>query len=197
MSTTTPRRGRPPLADREVLRSRALREIEGVGYENISMGAIATALGVSIRTLHRYFPAKADIVWGGIETSIEALSDQLRIAKDGLPVVDAVTDVVVGVFERNAEDLAVMRARLRLIAVSPELRANRSATFDVWRAELVALVARSAGEPLDGLAASAVGGALHAAIMEALWWWAISDDPRHPGECVAVALRALGAIASA
>src|SRR5690606_18312451 len=89
MTTRTPRRGRPPLADIEELRALALTEIERLGYGDVSMAALAEAVGVSVRTLHRYFPAKADIVWGGIESSIEALKEALDEVDEHFSTIDA------------------------------------------------------------------------------------------------------------
>ncbi|MBF0672364.1 MULTISPECIES: TetR family transcriptional regulator [unclassified Salinibacterium] len=196
MTTRTPRRGRPPLADIEELRALALTEIERLGYGDVSMAALAEAVGVSVRTLHRYFPAKADIVWGGIESSIEALKEALDQVDDHFSTIDALYSAVLGVFGRDSGDVSILRARLRLIVLSPELRASQSATFEGWREALVDFVARRRGEATPSLAASAVGAAVQTAIMEALSWWAVAGDDRDVAECLAEALgglRELGA----
>lgn len=187
--------GRPPKADPETLRSRLLQIIERDGYDQVSMGALADAVGMSVRTLHRYFPGKAEIVWGGIEGSIEALTEQLRNADDSRPIIETISDVVTGVFDRNAEDLATMRARMRLIALSPELRTNQSATFEGWRQAIVEFIALRRSEPAESLIAVAVGAAIHTAIMEALSWWALRSDVAEPASCVTDALHGLNAVA--
>src|SRR5690606_30641304 len=130
MEQQVARVGRPPKADPEELRARLLDLIERGGYENASMGSLAEAVGMSVRTLHRYFPAKADIVWGGIELSVDALTAELDAVPASTPIVDAVAQAVSKVFARNVEDLSVMQARLRLIALSPELRTMRSNTYE-------------------------------------------------------------------
>ena len=197
MQPNTARIGRPPKADPEALRSRLLSIIERDGYEAVSMGALAEAVGMSVRTLHRYFPAKADIVWGGIETSIEALSEGLRTADDSEPIIETVSAVVAGVFGRNVEDVATMRARLRLIALSPELRTNRSATFEGWRQAIIDFIALRRQVPTDSLVAVAIGAAIHSAIMEALSWWALRGDKSEPANCVAEALHGLSSVTGA
>ncbi|MFZ3454097.1 TetR family transcriptional regulator [Arthrobacter sp. 7Tela_A1] len=194
MEHNRPRIGRPPLADPEVLRSRLLGFIDGAGYDQASMGSLAAQVGMSVRTLHRYFPAKADIVWGGIESSIETLTRELDNADDGLPVFEAVAGAVSRVFDQNAEDLAVMRVRLRLIALTPELRANQSATFEAWRHAIIGFVARRRGEDARGLVAVTAGTAVHTAILEALSWWALHSEATDPAATIAAALSGLGAL---
>lgn len=183
--------GRPPKAEPEALRGQLLDLIALVGYENASMGSLAESVGMSVRTLHRYFPAKADIVWGGIEVSIDALTAELNAAPDSSRIIDAVAHAVTNVFAGNAEDLDTMRARLRLIALSPELRTNRSSTFEGWRQAVIHFVATRRGEPAQALIPVTAGAAIHTAIMEALSWWGLQDDSLDPADCIGQALHGL------
>ena len=183
--------GRPPKAEPEALRGQLLDLIALVGYENASMGSLAESVGMSVRTLHRYFPAKADIVWGGIEFSTDSLTVELNAALDSIPIIDAVAHAVSNVFARNAEGLDMMRARLRLIALSPELRTNRSSTFEGWRHAVIHFVATRRGEPAQALIPVTAGAAIHTAIMEALTWWAMQGDSLEPMGCIAQALQGL------
>lgn len=185
------RLGRPPKAEPEALRGQLLDLIALVGYENASMGSLAESVGMSVRTLHRYFPAKADIVWGGIEFSTDSLTVELNAALDSIPIIDAVAHAVSNVFARNAEGLDMMRARLRLIALSPELRTNRSSTFEGWRHAVIHFVATRRGEPAQALIPVTAGAAIHTAIMEALTWWAMQGDSLEPMGCIAQALQGL------
>lgn len=191
MDNNGARIGRPPKAEPEALRAQLLDLIAVVGYENASMGSLADSVGMSVRTLHRYFPAKADIVWGGIDVSIEALTAELNAAADSSPIIDAVAHAVTNVFARNVEDLKIMRARLRLIALSPELRTNRSSTFEGWRHAVIHFVATRRGETSQALIPVTAGAAIHTAIMEALNWWGLQDDSLDPSECIAQALHEL------
>lgn len=185
------RRGRPPKAEPEALRRQLLDLIALVGYENASMGHLADSVGMSVRTLHRYFPAKADIVWGGIEVSVNALTSELAAAGDNLPMVDAVAHAITNVFARNAEDLDIMRTRLRLIALSHELRTSRSSTFEGWRYAVIHFVATRRGESTQALVPVTAGAAIHTAIMEALNWWGVQEGSLDPSVCIAQALQGL------
>ncbi|MGY1551975.1 acyl-CoA-like ligand-binding transcription factor [Microbacterium sp. A588] len=183
--------GRPPKAEPEVLRGQLLDLIALRGYENVSMGSLAETVGMSVRTLHRYFPTKADIVWGGIEVSVDALTAELDAAAESSPIVDAVAHAITNVFARNVEDLTTMRARLRLIALSPELRTNRSSTFEGWRHAVIHFVATRRGESAQALIPVTAGAAIHMAIIEALHWWGLQEDPSDPAECITQALHGL------
>lgn len=189
-----PRRGRPPLADTADLRAKAFGVILRLGYQQSSMSRIANELGVSVRTLHRYFPAKADIVWGGIETSLEALGRGLRHADRQLPLIEAITAVVVAVFDQNEEEIPVDRARLRLIATTPELRAARTETYELWREEISEFIGARLGSPAGSLTPRVMGAAVQTTVSEALAWWALHDAADSPRDVVARALRGFDAV---
>ena len=58
----TRRPGRPASADHGQLRIQMLQVILRDGYEHVTMAQLAAEAGISVRTLHRHFPSKADIV---------------------------------------------------------------------------------------------------------------------------------------
>ncbi|MGN0063844.1 MAG: TetR family transcriptional regulator [Nocardioides sp.] len=187
--------GRPPVGDVETIRARLLALMVERGYDSVTMAELAAEAGTSVRTLHRYFPGKADIVWGGIESSTEALNAGLEAADPAADeLVGAVRSAVVAAFARNADGEDVMRSRLRLIALSDELRRQRSHTFDAWRAELTALVARVRQTPDDDLVSRALAAALHAVMVDALTWWAVRGGKRSPADCLAEALDGLAGL---
>ncbi|SDS82749.1 acyl-CoA-like ligand-binding transcription factor [Microterricola viridarii] len=194
MEQNSLRIGRPPKAEPEALRSQLLGLIEQLGYERASMGSLAADVGMNVRTLHRYFPAKADIVWGGIESSIEILVSELNSADEARSTLDAVADAIAGVFDQNADDLAIMRTRLRLIALTPELQASRSATFEGWRQAIIRFVAFRLELAPNSLICVTAGTAMHAAIMEALSWWALHAEVADPAGCITEALHSLSAL---
>lgn len=197
MNAQVRQQGRPPVADVESLRAAALPLIERHGYEQVSMSALAGELGVSVRTLHRYFPAKADIVWGGIDGSISALTGSLQEADQGGSLREAVALAAERVLQRNVEDLEMMRARIRLIARTPTLRSARSTTFERWREELIRFTAYRLGEAPTALTPIVLGSALHETVSQALSWWSLADEGTQPAACVRFALEGLDTLLAA
>lgn len=192
MTTNGGKGGRPPIADEDDLRTRAIAVLQRDGYRNVTMARIAAETGVSVRTLHRYFPTKADIVWGGIEGSLDALRTGLAHADDSLPPMDAIAAVVAAVFDQDADEVAVGRARMRLIATEPDLETTRPDTYRQWREETVAYFSRRLGLPPDDVVPQAAGAGLQTTIMSGLSWWALQDDPElSPVDAVTRALHGL------
>lgn len=195
MEATGSNRGRPRVADRDALREHAIEILIREGYAKATMARIAAETGVSLRTLHRYFPSKADIVWGGIEGALASLRDEFERADERAPVIESIIGVVVRVFEQDADrGHSVGRARLRLIATTPELEQTRPDTYRRWREETIAYIARRTRMSPDSVAARAAGAAVQTVIMEALAWWASRDEQASPTETVARALHGLEAV---
>lgn len=183
--------GRPPLTDTETLRVQLLEILASRGYEQVTMGELADAANISVRTLHRYFPAKADIAWGGIESSADDFRECLSEASEMPDTISAVSFAVEAIFNRNVEGLDMMRSRLKLIALSPELRRQRSHTFDGWRTALVEFIAQTKGTESSDLSTVALASSLHGAMLEGLSWWAQHAVERSPADCVREALESL------
>ncbi len=62
-----PALGRPAAIDAQDLARVAIGLFAERGYDAVSMADIAEAAGVGRRSLFRYFPSKADLVWGGAD----------------------------------------------------------------------------------------------------------------------------------
>ncbi|SEB08522.1 acyl-CoA-like ligand-binding transcription factor [Leifsonia sp. 21MFCrub1.1] len=186
------------MADEDDLRTRAIEVLRRDGYGAVTMKRIADELGISVRTLHRYFPAKADIVWGGIEGALDALRRALSEADDALPPWEAISAAILSVFAQDADAFAVGRARMRLIATEPELESTRPETYRQWRDETIGFFSRRLGLPADDVVPQAAAAALQSTIMAALAWWAVQDDETlTPADTVARALDGLASVARA
>ncbi|GAA2140202.1 hypothetical protein GCM10009825_27740 [Arthrobacter humicola] len=121
--------GRPATIDPEAVARIALRLFAERGYEQTSMEDIAGAAGIGRKSLYRYFPSKADLVWGGIEPVTEAagraldqaLGRELDSAGDGGGPVGKSDDGAAGASDgghRPGTGAAQIRAGLSAAAVA-------------------------------------------------------------------------------
>lgn len=195
MSESSRGRGRPAMVDVVDLRTMALDILLARGYQNVTMSELAAEAGISVRTLHRYFPGKADIVWGGLEGALEALRGAFEKVDERLPALEAVTQAMVTVFAEEAEEATFGRSRLRVLASTPALEVTRPEIYRLWRQETVAFIARRLDMAPDDIVPLAVGAAIQTTIMEALAWWAARDVRDTPADIVAHALHGLESIA--
>jgi len=186
-------RGRPRSADAKVLAGQALRVLDLHGYRQCTMADVAAEVGMSIRTLHRYFPTKADIVWGPVDISFHSLRQRLAEAPDDVPLVTALRDAIIASFADHPEDEVTTRVRMRLIGSTPELHSNSSEPFIAWRHSIIDFVAARTGSGDRELLPVVAGTAVQSTTMSALAWWATHSDALDPVDAVSQALDALGA----
>ncbi|WP_457963851.1 TetR/AcrR family transcriptional regulator [Arthrobacter sp. D1-29] len=168
--------GRPATIDPDAVAAVALRLFSHQGYENTSMEDVAREAGIGRKSLYRYFSTKADLVWGGMEPVIEAVTQEwdvspARQSSDGGVLAGLRAAAVAGV--TTLPDLAVTRGRLRLIAEHPDL-SSRSYEFLAPQRERARLHLVSLGLGED--TARYLCAAFLGATFEAWLLWAAGED---------------------
>jgi AcrR family transcriptional regulator len=177
MSAVATRRGRPATITADEIEHAALRLWDLHGYDRIPLGDVAAAVGVSARTVFRYFPSKSDIVWRGLDEAIQDLKANLQQAA-GEPTLMARMRAAILASLCMGDDLSISRLRMRLISRTPELQNNYSPTFIAWRVTLEDYVADQLGIDADGLVPRIAASSIQNAAMAALaWWGAHGGDP--------------------
>lgn len=171
MDTPKPRRGRPATVSADDLADVALRLWEQRGYEEVSMGEIATAAGVTTRTLHRYYPSKSDIVWLSLGSSFDDLADELAATAPDLDPLARIRAAITASVRRNV-GLTDHRRRLRIIARSTKLQSASSPPFVAWRTVIENFTRQHLQGPSADLAAKIIGTAVQSVTMTTLTWWA-------------------------
>ncbi|HEY0891102.1 MAG TPA: TetR family transcriptional regulator [Nocardioides sp.] len=112
-------RGRPVEIDPARLSQVAVELFSDRGFDAVSAAEVAEAAEVSRRSLFRYFPTKASLVWDGFQHGMDVLHDALARSDHDDPraaVLDALAEVAA-----NAPDPEVIRIRLRIIASNQDL----------------------------------------------------------------------------
>lgn len=186
-----PALGRPAAIDPQELARVAIGLFAERGYEAVSMADIADAAGVGRRSLFRYFPTKADLVWGGAEAVVAVLDRLLADGAEGRPIGPAYADAFVRALAVSGIDLGMTRVRLRIIDSHPDLRGLASPRLGAGSHVLADFVASGRPELRGTVEAAVLADALGAATYAALRWWATSSDDASPADAIRRSVDAL------
>ncbi|MFC5748978.1 TetR/AcrR family transcriptional regulator [Actinomadura rugatobispora] len=160
------------------------------GYAGCTMAELARELGISVRTLHRYFPVKADIVWSPIERVLDDRRAVLDASDPDEPPMDVLRRAICSSLRDMAADQEHLRAAVRLVSATPELAVSERIRLgtDVNRDFLARRLPDNAWPPL----AEVLSAAISATTMAAMSWWADQPPGVHaPHTVVDEALRKL------
>lgn len=173
--TVAQRPGRPPGTSRREVTRAALELFAERGFEETTVDDIADALGVSRRTLFRYFASKNDMVWGDFDWVLARLRSCLDATGREEPLHEALGRAVVESNRYEDDQLPELRIRMRLITGVPALQAHSTLRYAEWRAVIAEFVGDRLGCRPDDLAPQTVAHAALGTSMAAFLVWV--DDP--------------------
>jgi TetR/AcrR family transcriptional regulator, regulator of mycofactocin system len=141
------------------------------GFDATSVDDIAAAAGIGRRTFFRYFPSKADLVWGDFPALLAAMRTRLGQCSDSTSVTQALHDAAVefNAVPPDVED--AHRQRMALILTVPTLRADSTLRFTEWRATVAQFAARRLGRPPHDLLPVIIGYSALGASLAAYEQW--------------------------
>jgi mycofactocin system transcriptional regulator len=168
-------RGRPRSTTADEIAGVALALFARRGFDATTMDDVARAVGVSRRTLFRYFPSKNDIVWGDFATVRARLRGHLDSSAADAPLGDAIRSAVVASNRYPSEQLSELRTRMALITSVPALQGHSMIRYEEWRTDVARFVAGRLGRDVDDLVCQLVAQTTMAAAMAAFVHWV-----RHP-----------------
>ena len=145
------------------------------GFDETTVDDIADALGVSRRTLFRYFASKNDMVWGDFDWVLARLRRCLDATDSDQPLHEALRGAVVESNRYEDEQLPELRIRMRLITGVPALQAHSTLRYAEWRAVIADFVAARVGCKESDLLPQTVAHAALGTSMAAFLVWV--DDP--------------------
>lgn len=125
--------GRPEATSHAAIESAAFELFADRGFDATTLTAIADAVGVSKRTLFRYYPSKNDIPWGQFDRSLDGFRELLTSMPEELPVYEAVHRGVVAFNNFPDDAQPPHRDRMRLILKTPTLQAHSVLRYGDWR----------------------------------------------------------------
>lgn len=193
MTAPSGRTGRPPLT--ETRKAEIRLEIARAAVELfVAQGVAATtgeqigqAVGVSARTVWRYFPSKEACVRPLFSAGIDVIAARLREWRPGRPLAELFDPALAtGLLAATGSGSATGTALVRLTRTEPGLRAIWLQTYDEAEPAFARALADRAGLPPDDLRpmiqAAMLNAALRAAVERSAWRARGSGPGDEPGE---------------
>lgn len=147
MSRSPSLRGRPAATSHGEIERAAFRLFAERGFEATTLEAIAAEIGVSRRTVTRYYASKNDIPWGQFDRTLDTFRELLDTMPADLPLWERVHRGVVAFNRFPADADPPHRERMRLILHTPALQAHAVLRYEEWRRVIAEHVAGQTGRP--------------------------------------------------
>ncbi|MFT4262585.1 MAG: mycofactocin system transcriptional regulator [Nocardioides sp.] len=177
MTVRSSLRGRPAATSHAEIERAAFRLFAVHGFEATTLEMIAGELGVSSRTVARYYPSKNDIPWGRFGETLDAFAEHLRAMPETMPLWQIVHRAVLAFNDFPPAELPFLRERMRIILSTPALQAHSTLRYVEWRNVVAEFVAERRQVPVDDLSVQIVANvSLGAAISAYEAWLAHPED---------------------
>ncbi|WP_198415729.1 MULTISPECIES: TetR/AcrR family transcriptional regulator [unclassified Cryobacterium] len=160
------------------------------GFECVTVEQIGAAAGISVRSVHRYFPAKEDMVVG----TLAAYGTIVRDALEGRPVEEPVMQSLHAAYAtmlRSRPQTQGDKVAIRLLSSTPSLHARNAEKHLAWAELLQPIIAERVHGEDAPLRSRVLVQASLGAFSAALSAWADSRETRDLHELLDVAFHAL------
>ncbi|MGW1225592.1 acyl-CoA-like ligand-binding transcription factor [Streptomyces sp. NPDC001478] len=185
-------RERKKQATRQAVHEAALRLTVELGFDQVTVEAVADAAGISRRTFSNYFAGKEDALLHGEEQQIRELVRAVRERPAEEDAWTALRAAVARFAERVAPPEREWAVRTRLAMGHPSLLARQLANHAAMERDLADAVAgrgSGTGAPVRPLVLAA---AFLAALRIAMRLWIEEDLAREPAEVIDEVLEEMG-----
>ena len=172
--------GRPEVTSHAEIEAAAFRLFAERGFEQTTLDAIADEVGVSRRTLFRYYASKNDIPWGQFDLTLDHLRALLQDQPDDLPLWEAVHRAVRAFNEFPDDAQPPHVERMRLILHTPALQSHSVLRYADWRRVIEEYVAERVGVAAGDALPSLVGHVSLALAHAAYDAWLAGPDSSLP-----------------
>jgi TetR/AcrR family transcriptional regulator, regulator of mycofactocin system len=168
--------GRPPATSHAEIERAAFRLFAQRGFDGTTLDAIAAELGISRRTLLRYYDSKNDIPWGRFAETLDGFRATLAAMPHDLPLHRAVQVAVLAFNRFDLDAHPSHRERMQLILTTPTLQAHSVLRYGEWRRVIAEYVAQRLGIGADDLLPRTVGQVSLALTLSAYTHWLDHPD---------------------
>jgi mycofactocin system transcriptional regulator len=156
-----PSPGRPRATTKADITAVALDLFVKDGFEETTVDAVAAAVGISRRTLFRYFPSKNDIVWGDFAEQVDRFRAMFAAADPSEPMLATIRRCIVAFNDYGPDAEPELRARMSLITTAPALQGHAMLRHAEWCEAIADFVAARRGiAPTDLVPATLAQAAL-------------------------------------
>jgi mycofactocin system transcriptional regulator len=145
------------------------------GFEKVTSDEVADVAGISRRTFFRYFPTKADAVWGDFAGHVARLEHRLSAAEPARPVLSSVCAAYVEVNDYPEVELPLLRERMQLILTEPALLAHSQLRFAEVDRVVAGYVSARTGDSPTAVVPRLVAATTRAAATTAFQAW-LADE---------------------
>lgn len=188
----------PPAGLRAVTRDLVRQRLSDVavdlfaehGFEEVTVEQVAAAAGVSARSVHRYFPAKEDMVVGTLADYGQRVADVLAARPADESVIESLHAAYAAMLGTRAQTDRDKTA-IRLLASTPSLRARNFEKHLQWAEILTPIVAQRLDSDHALLQAKVIVQASLCAFDVALGAWAESTEMQGLQDMLSTTFRAL------
>ncbi|MBT2554135.1 TetR family transcriptional regulator [Arthrobacter sp. ISL-5] len=161
------------------------------GFEGVTVEQVAAAAGVSARSVHRYFPAKEDMVIGTLADYGERVAEAFAARTTDERAIEslyAAYATMLSTREQTDRD----KIAIRLLSSTPSLRARNFEKHLQWAEILTPIVAQRLHGNHALLRAKVIVQASLCAFDVALATWAETDEMQGLQEILSATFGALG-----
>ncbi|WP_300682184.1 TetR family transcriptional regulator [Nocardioides sp.] len=169
--TSASLRGRPAATSHAEIERAAFDLFAVRGFEATTLSAIAQEIGVSARTVTRYYVSKNDIPWGQFDRTLDQFRELLWAMPTELPLWDRVHRGVIAFNDFPPDASPSHRDRMALILGTPALQAHAVLRYGQWRSVIAEYVAEQRGLPVDAALPRLVGHVSLALAVDAYERW--------------------------
>ena len=164
------RRERKKAKTRAAIEGAALELFRRYGYESTTVEEVAAASDVSLSTLFRYFPTKADLV---LPSDYDPFSpDRLGTLPEGASTVELARAAVGDLLRSMSDDeLSELRVRAAIVLAVPELRGVVLERLAGNVRAVVELAVDRAGRNAEEFPLQAAVGAIIGVVLSAHRYW--------------------------
>ena len=176
------RRERKKLETRDALVRAALDLFVAQGFDATTVEAVTDVVDVSVRTFHRYFPTKEDVLFPAAAERCVEFEAFLEARPPAEPLLDSLRAAAVELARPILPDPSYERRRIQLIATTPSLAARNLHHTEQWSQMVAAHAAARLGQtPSDSLP-RLLGACTVAALRAARERWAATSTGNYVAE---------------